>query len=121
MLAFCLVDGSILSAPYDPEATQRIPSARATNPPRTEILPPTLKAGEQADHSPRSSTDMPKDLTPPKGKRRARLIPMAILVVLLVLWLLGILGGIGGGLIHILFIAAAVILIIGFIIGRTKN
>lgn len=34
---FCLADGSLLSAPYDPEATQRIP-ARLTNPPPTEVL-----------------------------------------------------------------------------------
>ena len=38
-LAFCLVDGSILSAPYDPEATQRIPPPRSTNPPPTETMP----------------------------------------------------------------------------------
>jgi hypothetical protein len=43
---FCLADGSLLSAPYDPgrqapydsDATQRIP-ARLTNPPPTEVLP----------------------------------------------------------------------------------
>ena len=34
---FCLADGSLLSAPYDPEATQRIP-ARLTNPAPTEVL-----------------------------------------------------------------------------------
>lgn len=34
---FCLADGSLLSAPYDPEATQRIP-ARLTNPAPTELL-----------------------------------------------------------------------------------
>lgn len=38
-LAFCLVDGAILSAPYDPEATQRIPPSRMTNAAPTEILP----------------------------------------------------------------------------------
>ncbi len=37
-ITFCLVDGSILSAPYEPEATQRIPAARITNPPATGIL-----------------------------------------------------------------------------------
>ena len=34
---FCLADGSLLSAPYDPEATQRIP-ARLTSPQPTEVL-----------------------------------------------------------------------------------
>ena len=35
-LTYCLDDGSLLSAPYDPEATQRIPPPRITN------LPPTV-------------------------------------------------------------------------------
>jgi hypothetical protein len=39
-LAFCLVDGSILSAPYNSEATQRIPPSGSTNPPATEVLHP---------------------------------------------------------------------------------
>lgn len=34
---FCLADGSLLSAPYDPGATQRIP-VRLTSPPPTEVL-----------------------------------------------------------------------------------
>jgi hypothetical protein len=38
-LAFCLVDGAILSAPFDPEATHRIPTPRSTNPQATEFLP----------------------------------------------------------------------------------
>lgn len=37
-LTFCLADGSLLSAPYDPEATRRIPPSRITNAP-TEVLP----------------------------------------------------------------------------------
>lgn len=37
-LTFCMADGSLLSAPYDTEATQRIPTHR-TSPPPTEILP----------------------------------------------------------------------------------
>jgi hypothetical protein len=36
---FCLADGAILSVPFDSEATQRIPEARKTDPPPTEILP----------------------------------------------------------------------------------
>ena len=35
---FCLVDGAVLSAPYDPQETQRIPAPRITNPPPTELL-----------------------------------------------------------------------------------
>jgi hypothetical protein len=36
-ITFCLADGALLSASYDPDATQRIP-ARLTNPPPTEVL-----------------------------------------------------------------------------------
>ena len=49
-LTFCLVDGAILSSPYDPQATQRIPEPRITNQPPTEILlnsnalPPTIRS-----------------------------------------------------------------------------
>jgi hypothetical protein len=38
-LTFCLADGSLLSAPYDPEATQRIYPSRVTNQTPTEVLP----------------------------------------------------------------------------------
>lgn len=39
-LAFCLVDGSILSAPYDPHETLRIRAPRSTDPAPTEISNP---------------------------------------------------------------------------------
>lgn len=35
---FCLIDGSVLSAPIDPLATQTIPEPRQTEPPPTEVL-----------------------------------------------------------------------------------
>jgi hypothetical protein len=38
-LIYCLADGSLLSAPYDPEATQRINPPRITDQPPTEVLP----------------------------------------------------------------------------------
>ena len=37
-LAFCLVDGSILSAPYDSAATTPSPAARDTDPPATAVI-----------------------------------------------------------------------------------
>jgi hypothetical protein len=37
---FCLVDGSILSAPFDPLATRQNFNARDTTPPPTEVMPP---------------------------------------------------------------------------------
>jgi hypothetical protein len=41
---FCLIDGSVLSAPFDAQATKRIPVARITKAPRTEVLPPETEA-----------------------------------------------------------------------------
>jgi hypothetical protein len=35
---FCLADGSLLSPPFDPHATQRLPSSRETAPPPTEVM-----------------------------------------------------------------------------------
>jgi hypothetical protein len=37
---FCLVDGSILSAPFDPHATKQSPNVRDTTPPPTQVMPP---------------------------------------------------------------------------------
>jgi hypothetical protein len=44
-----------------------------------------------------------------------------IVVVLAVLWLLGLIGHIGGGLIHLLLVAAAVILIYNLFVGRRST
>ena len=55
-ITFCLVDGSILSAPYEPEATRPLGAARITNPPPTEILPnsyavpPTIRSPFPLNH-----------------------------------------------------------------------
>jgi 4-hydroxybenzoate polyprenyltransferase len=43
---------------------------------------------------------------------------LIIAVTLVVLWLLGLLGHVGGGYIHILLIAAVVIIIYHFLRGR---
>ena len=37
---FCLVDGSILSAPFDPHATKQTSNVRHTAPPPTQVMPP---------------------------------------------------------------------------------
>lgn len=37
---FCLVDGSILSAPFDPKATEQVSQPRDTTPPPTLVIPP---------------------------------------------------------------------------------
>ena len=44
-LSFCLVDGSILSAPYDLQATATDPKGRSDSLPLTEFLSPTLSRG----------------------------------------------------------------------------
>lgn len=40
-LAFCLLDGSVLSAPYDPQKMQRGPAEGGSNSTRTQVLHPT--------------------------------------------------------------------------------
>lgn len=46
-LSYCLADGSLLSAPYDPEATQVYSPSRITNPAETEALPPAAPVARQ--------------------------------------------------------------------------
>ena len=44
-LAFCLVDGSVLSPTYEPHQTERIPPPRSTDPPaQTDVLYPPTRA-----------------------------------------------------------------------------
>src|SRR6476619_1082193 len=44
-LAFCLMDGSVLSAPYDPSETQA-PPRRSNEPPPTEVISAPAKPTE---------------------------------------------------------------------------
>lgn len=80
-ITFCLADGSLLSAPYEPDATQRI-HARPTNPPVTEVL----TAQPQPFHAVPS---MP--LAAPPARRNNNLALMAVIGAVLALL-------IGGGI-----------------------
>lgn len=62
-LAFCLVDGAVLSAPYDPEQTRRIPPTRATSPAATEVLPSS--ASGESSTPPQSTIHAPAPQVPP--------------------------------------------------------
>jgi hypothetical protein len=46
-LTYCLIDGSILSAPFDPHATLVIPEPRQTEPPPTVVLQSKEEAVEE--------------------------------------------------------------------------
>jgi hypothetical protein len=53
-LTYCLADGSLLSAPFDPEATQRLHLPHTNNPAKTEVLlsnPPVAQPIKQTDRS----------------------------------------------------------------------
>lgn len=50
-LTYCLADGALLSAPYYPEATQRIPPPRITNA-QTEALPQLLSDVVRSNRTP---------------------------------------------------------------------
>ena len=47
-LTFCLVDGSILSAPYDPHETLHLPAPRVTDPIHAQPPPPSTIQSPQA-------------------------------------------------------------------------
>jgi hypothetical protein len=66
-LTFCLEDGVRLSSPYDPRATLPGPATRATDPPRTEILPPHLAPGNQGPATLLSSNPAFVPLAYPQG------------------------------------------------------
>ncbi|HEY0546304.1 MAG TPA: hypothetical protein VGC91_13070 [Pyrinomonadaceae bacterium] len=44
-ISFCLADGSLLSAPFDPETTQRLPISHPTEQPATEVMHPAPNVG----------------------------------------------------------------------------
>ncbi len=90
-LTYCLVDGAILSAPYDPQATQRIPEPRITNQPPTEILlnsnalPPTIKSPIPLNppvpsSAPQFATVSPEQKSDDFIKRRIREVFIGIII-----------------------------------------
>lgn len=94
-LAFCLVDGSVLSAPYDPEQTQRMPAPRATNPPPTEVLRDPAPGGarpplQSTIHAPAPSVPPLYPANAHPTSRKSNLAPW--LVAGAALLLLGIVG-----------------------------
>jgi hypothetical protein len=42
-ITFCLADGSLLSAPFDPQATLHLPASHQSEAPATEIIPPAFE------------------------------------------------------------------------------
>ena len=108
-LSFCLVDGAILSAPYDPKATLIIPEARQTEPPPTEVLkldetkqeiPPTI-ASPQSGREPEElvstitapapileSSQVKSSSAQPTGKPNHSLLIMASIGALLIIGLI---------------------------------
>jgi hypothetical protein len=136
---FCLVDGSILSAPFDPQATRDIPKRRDTSPPPTEVmlppnppnsrdaLRPTIPSTQPGYTPPYSNNAMPNSGHPPffQGKNIARNTPQKktrlwiVSLVLFVLWFLGLALPIGDGLIHLLLITALIIMVI-YLINKVR-
>jgi hypothetical protein len=87
-LTFCLVDGAILSAPYDAQATQRLPETGTTNPPPTEFLaspiplgnamPPTMLYPQPSKYKTQIE-DIPKALSSKqKSSKRVGFTKMAV-------------------------------------------
>jgi hypothetical protein len=78
---FCLADGSLLSAPYDPDATQRIP-LHLTNPSPTQVL----------TTSPPPTQVLPYHPSPAYSVRQNNRAKLSLVIVLLALL-------VGGGII----------------------
>ncbi|MBV9210682.1 MAG: hypothetical protein JOZ52_08640 [Acidobacteria bacterium] len=88
-LAFCLVDGSILSAPYDPNATLSMPAARSTDAAPTEIFNPQLSTIQ----APQQTPFYPPKQAPPGEKKSGK--PWLVIGVIASLLLIIGVGGIG--------------------------
>jgi biopolymer transport protein ExbD len=110
---FCLADGSLLDAPFDPHATLVIPEPRQTEPPPTEAIqleeetkpaiPPTIASPEPQQEpqesvstivSPAPALESPQlSPSPAQPTRRSKLLPLvtiltvilAVLVIILIL------------------------------------
>jgi hypothetical protein len=63
---FCLVDGAILSAPFDPHATRRNPTLRDTAQPPTDVLP-RYDAQNRNNLPPTIASPQPAYKPPPGG------------------------------------------------------
>jgi hypothetical protein len=66
-LTYCLEDGAILVAAYDPQSTLQIPAARATEPPATEILRDPLTPGSRQPLPQQAAMREPTPFSYPRG------------------------------------------------------
>lgn len=107
---FCLADGSLLSAPFDPQATLVIPEPRQTDPPPTEVrkpveetrpeIPPSISTTEPMreyrEAAPTVASSLTefetveappriRDLTPPARKSPRLPLMIGALVTLLII------------------------------------
>ena len=97
-MAFCLVDGAILSAPFDPAAAQHLPNTRDPDPPPTAIMNPTSAPSSLpstiASPAPITSRQEAKPISPSpfdvsaSPAKKFKLVYIAIPSVLIVLGLI---------------------------------
>src|SRR5437870_13519608 len=94
-LNFCLMDGSVLSAAYDPQATYRMPPARVSAPQSPETLPGRPKAADtiQSPLHPTPSPLPPAFVAPPYQDQRAKGFDKRWLALPLAVLFIGLLGG----------------------------
>jgi hypothetical protein len=104
---FCLEDGALLSAPYDPKSEKPISTIQSGGPPPTAVLPSGLDSEETearpatlpptiASHTPSSVAPEPKPFVPPRlesnvsASKRSKLLYIVISLSVLVLIVVGI-------------------------------
>jgi hypothetical protein len=81
-LAFCLVDGSILSAPFDPHETLHLPAPRSTDPSHTQ-LPSTI-------YSPQAPPFLYSEKQPPSIKEKHSIKPWMMLGCAMLVGIVGV-------------------------------
>src|SRR6266550_4416472 len=82
-LAFCLMDGAILSAPYDPSQSPQVPR-RTSNPPPTEIISSPTRAAETRQplqSTIRAPVPQVPDLHPPETTANRSDEPIVVSVI----------------------------------------
>src|SRR5688572_19268700 len=68
---FCLEDGALLSAPYDPEKKEPVSTIQSGGPPPTAVLPRTETGGREAPATVKRSPILSsRDETEPESPRR---------------------------------------------------
>lgn len=89
-LAFCLVDGSVLSAPYDPGQRGQAASAPESSGEPTQVLTPSLQPTLTAQHPPGPLAQRQTDRSPERRGNKLLLVGIVSAVFVLIVIVVGL-------------------------------